>query len=438
VYTFLVYKDLKGLKGNMTFKPSKKEKTRLVAVSAFGCVLPIVLIVAFMGSMLFMPFSMLKAMVTGQSPFPTGGVTPGLGNNSFSIAPVGPGDNISVDGDIRVLGDKGQDWTNRSQAAFRLGQSKDKKAVAPLIMALNSDEHWTVRQNAAKSLDTLKAREAVPSLIKALESDDSVFVRSSAAKALGTLGDHRAMGPLKKALGDQGVVTTFKDGQNVDVKEVAVAAQEALNRLNTRQEKPVATTKAPLKARVTKEADTAVQAAQGLSGEESKKYRDLILTCDKALRIEPTDSLAYHNRAVAHFRLGQYQEAINDFTEAIKHNGKDATAYYNRAITYGMLGNHEKAIEDGIKAIELNPEDGSAYANRGVDYIAVGKYNEAVEDFSHAINLKAADASVYYARGVAYHKLGVKEQALEDFKHAAVKGYKKAREYLKVRGQSET
>jgi len=435
VYTFLVYKDLKVFKGRIPFHPTKKEKMRFVAASAFGLVMPVVFFFAFMGSMFFMPFSMLKAKVTGTSPFPMD-MEHGIGNPGLSVAPAGTNINVNVNDDIATLGDPSANWTKRSQAAFRLGQSKDNKAVDPLMMALNGDDHWMVRQNAVKSLQTLEARQAVPSLIRALESDKNVFVRSSAAKALGKLGDDSALDPLKKALNDQGVVTTFKDGQNVEVKEVAVAAQEALDRLNAKHKGAVASASPKVKDKPKKKVDSTAQAATGLSGTESKKYRDLIQTCEKALRFEPTDSLAYHNRAVAYFRLGQYQEAINDFTSALKHNDKDVTAYYNRAIAYGMLGDYEKAIEDGIKAIELNPEDASAYANRGVDYIAVGKFNEAVDDFSHAINMKAADASVYYARGVAYHKLGAKEQALEDFKHAAKKGYEKAREYLKARGQS--
>jgi tetratricopeptide (TPR) repeat protein len=424
----------------MTFQPTKKEKIRFVAASAFGFVMPVVLVFAFMGSVFLMPFSSLKAKVTGQSPFPMA-MEQGTGGSHFSVAPIGSDTKGNVGEDIRVLGDMGADWTKRSQAAFRLGQSKNKQAVAPLMTSLNSDAHWMVRQNAVKSLDSLKARQAVPSLIRVLESDKNVFVRSAAAKALGKLGDNSAVGPLKKALSDQGEVTTFKDGKNVEVKEVAVAAKAALTRLNARLKsasgapKPVASTRAKGKEKTKKVSKSSVQVATGLSGKETKRHRDMIETCTKALRLEPNDSLTYHNRAVAHFRLGHYQEAIEDFTEALKHNSGDATAYYNRAIAYGMVGDHEKAIEDGVKAIELNPEDGSVYANRGVDYIATGKFNEAVEDFDHAIALNTKDASVYYGRGVAYHKLGSKEKAMKDFKSAAKMGSKKAQEYLAAQGK---
>lgn len=343
VYTFLVYRDLKALKGEIPFHPTKKEKMQFVAVSAFGLVMPVVFVFAFMGSMFFMPFSILKAKVAGTSPFPTE-MRQDMGKGTFSISPVKTAVNVHVDDD----------------------------------------------------------------------------------------------GTLKKMPSDHAVVTTLKDSRNVEGNRIAIAVQEGMDGLDSMHKGAgmSADPKIKDKDKPKRKMASNAQAASGLSGTESKKYRDLIQTCEKALRIEPTDSLSYHNRAVAYFRLGQYEEAINDFTEALKNNDKDATAYYNRAIAHGMLGDYTKAIEDGIKAIELNPDDASAYANRGVDYIAVGRFEEAVSDFSHAINMNAADASVYYARGVAYHKLGAEEQAMEDFKHAAKKGYEKAREYLKARGQS--
>lgn len=435
IYSFLVYQDLKAQKDKMTFQSSKKEKISLLAASAFGFVLPVALIFAFMGSMVFMPFSMLKAKVTGQFPLPAE-IHQGMMSSGIAVAPRLPSSNMNVDEDISLLEDKTQDWTKRSQAAFRLGTSKSKRAIAPLIKALENDGQWMVRQNAIKSLGRLNARRAVPGLIHALESDKNVFVRSSAARILGELGDKKALEPLKKALNDQGVVSTFRDGKNEKVKEVAMAAQKALKKLHVRKEAP--SEPAPKTARAAsgvkhekkKGVQSGMERAAGLSGREAKKYREIIEACTKALRIQPKDSLTYHNRAVAHFRLGDYQQAINDFNKAISYDPKDATAYFNRAIAYGITGNHQRAIEDGLKAIELNPGDPDAYINLGIDCLSIGRLDDAVQDFTKAISLNARDASVYYARGVAYYKLGSRDKAISDFKNAAKKGSKKAQVYL--------
>lgn len=95
----------------------------------------------------------------------------------------------------------------RRDAAKALGEIGDKRAVTPLIKALKDNEYY-VRARVGKALKKIgdeKAVEplikAVDVLIKALESSDE-FVRSEATEALGEIGDERAIDPLIKVLDD--------------------------------------------------------------------------------------------------------------------------------------------------------------------------------------------------------------------------------------------
>lgn len=81
VYTFLVYQDLKASKGPMTFQPTKKEKIRFVAASAFGFVMPVVLVFAFMGSV-FNAFFLAQSESYGAIALPHGQGT-GHGRQPF-------------------------------------------------------------------------------------------------------------------------------------------------------------------------------------------------------------------------------------------------------------------------------------------------------------------------------------------------------------------
>ncbi len=452
IYTFLVYQDLRETRGDISFQPTRKEKATIIATGTFGYVMPVLLVFAFMGSMLLMPFSMLKAKMTGQSPFPIvaeeGKAQQGslMETTRVQIAPAVPSMTTNLKSHIQTLEDKSIDWTKRSQAAFNLGQSRDKNAIEPLVKALGNDQHWAVRQNAADSLTRLRAQQAVSPLIHALESDKNVFVRTAAAKALGKLGDRRAVEALKKALEDQETVTTLKDGKTVAVKEVAEAAREALklfavpeaqgSSVTASKGSPATEPRQGEKQGLTSgtEPSQDMKKAEGSGEKQAGELWQNIEACTKALKLQPKDPLAYHNRAVANFRLGNYQEAVDDFTSAIEFDPKNATAYYNRAIAYGSLGRHKQAIEDGMKAIELNPKEAKAYINRGIDYIVLGNCDLAVDDFNTAIELNAQDASAYYARGVAYHKLGAHKEALRDFKKAAELGDEHAQEYVKSQG----
>lgn len=74
----------------------------------------------------------------------------------------------------------------RRNAAIALGMIKDERAVKPLIAALN-DENPIVRRNAAKALGEIRANSAVEPLKSALK-DDSPIVRRNAALALKEIG----------------------------------------------------------------------------------------------------------------------------------------------------------------------------------------------------------------------------------------------------------
>ena len=90
----------------------------------------------------------------------------------------------------------------RGQAARALGQLKDARATAPLIVALGAPEA-EVRRWAASSLGRIGGDRAREELIRALTKDQDPTVRGWAALALARIGDPQASAPLIKALGDE-------------------------------------------------------------------------------------------------------------------------------------------------------------------------------------------------------------------------------------------
>lgn len=85
---------------------------------------------------------------------------------------------------------KDKSWGVREIAAEALGRTKDKRAVAPLIQALE-DNTYAVRVNAARALGKI-GEPAVAPLMQAL-NDERLVVREAAAEALGQIKDKRAV-----------------------------------------------------------------------------------------------------------------------------------------------------------------------------------------------------------------------------------------------------
>jgi len=90
------------------------------------------------------------------------------------------------------------DASVRVQAAVSLGETKDRRAVEPLLDALK-DANPGVRSAAATALGALNDARAVEPLIQAT-TDNNAVVRSAAAMALGEIKDPRAVEVWTNAL----------------------------------------------------------------------------------------------------------------------------------------------------------------------------------------------------------------------------------------------
>jgi Flp pilus assembly protein TadD len=362
VYTHLIYKNLKETRGASSWHPSRQEKITVVAAGAVGLALPVVMVFVFVGSMSLMPFSMLKASVTGTSHSPgvvqkTTGQPGGRAKTTFSVKAQAPATTPNVNQD-------------KSMSAEQI--QIQAKATAPA---------------AQETLKGVEPAKEVPQ-----------------------------QGPVNPSGPNPGVQPNGEAARAQETPATAIATAPST----------------PAKQEEKASAAAAAMPQIVLSGQETKEVRDIIETCNKAIQIQPSDSLAYHNRGVAQFKLGNYQEAIKDFTFAIQHNPQDGAAYYNRAIAYGLLGNHKEAIEDGVKAAQINPNNAGTYVNRGIDYMALGKLREAEADFTKAIECNPKDSAAYYARAVVNRRLGAEKKATADFIKASQLGSKKAKEYLKA------
>ena len=184
---------------------------------------------------------------------------------------------------------------------------------------------------------------------------------------------------------------------------------------------------------------------------EKEKYHEVISLCDEALKINSDLPKAYDFRGNAKYELGQYDEAIHDFSQVIKREPNDAGHYYDRSWAYWNMDNVEDAIIDISKALEIEPKNSlyyyekarfeywsgrykesiidmtkgielkpteNKYLIRGYCYLELEMYNEALENYNSAIDFDAECSVAYYRRGILYKKLEKLDLAEKDFKKA--------------------
>ncbi len=85
--------------------------------------------------------------------------------------------------------------------------------------------------------------------------------------------------------------------------------------------------------------------------------------------------------------MGQYKDAIVDYSQVLNIDSQNIHALHNRGISFERLAQYEDAIADFSEVIIKDPENANAYFNRGCCYDSVGELDLAIADYSIALEL---------------------------------------------------
>ena len=113
-------------------------------------------------------------------------------------------------------------------------------------------------------------------------------------------------------------------------------------------------------------------------------YNSAIENINKSIGLKKDCAIPYFFRGASYHALGDFDEAMLDYTKAIKLDNKMTDAYYNRAkITLSRKDienpDIEKAIKDLEKALELDNEFQNALYAMAAAYKKLGDYHKALE-----------------------------------------------------------
>jgi len=134
------------------------------------------------------------------------------------------------------------------------------------------------------------------------------------------------------------------------------------------------------------------------------------------LRRNKDDIWALSARGSAWDLLGEYDNAIKDFTECIRLE-PGAADYYNRGMCYGKKKEYEAAIKDLTEAIRLDPKQGDYYGERGTVYFNRKEYEKAIKDYTESIRLDPGSIN-YRNRADTYRENKEYDKALKDINEA--------------------
>lgn len=138
----------------------------------------------------------------------------------------------------------------------------------------------------------------------------------------------------------------------------------------------------------------------------------------EALRLQQDYYAAYVIRGSIFHEQKKYDLAIQDFNQAIKLRPNFFVGYYNRARAFHAKRLAGLAMRDYDEAIRLRPDVAAIYSDRGALYADLGRYERAIQDYDQAIRLNPKEATTFSNRGNSYRSLGQYDRSLSDYNEA--------------------
>lgn len=157
---------------------------------------------------------------------------------------------------------------------------------------------------------------------------------------------------------------------------------------------------------------------------------ETIHACNLSIRAVPDRVAPYILRGRAHYRLGNFDQALADFDHALTLDGKLAEIYVNRGLVFHACGDSHEALADFNLAIFYDPRQALAYNNRGLVTETLGNLVGAIADYSKAIQINPNIAVAYNNRGGARFDRGDLRGAIADFQRYVALG---GSDHLRIR-----
>lgn len=179
-------------------------------------------------------------------------------------------------------------------------------------------------------------------------------------------------------------------------------------------------------------------------------YKDALASYDKAIKINPDNSVYWDGKAalLASLSIKQknpaylndsvhaYNKAIELYNKSINKNPTDFNLYYYRGLALSskafllqskinIAQNKENAtacLEEAIRsynqAVEINPKYLTAWKNIGIDLYLLGRYNESLKAYDKALEIDQNYGLAWYNKGLALHKLGKYNESIQAYDKA--------------------
>ena len=127
---------------------------------------------------------------------------------------------------------------------------------------------------------------------------------------------------------------------------------------------------------------------------------------EKAIAIYPQYHDAYGELGLAFYRLGQKEQALENYSKSLQYKPNNANVYSNMGIIYFERNNWTKAQEVYEKAVQINPRFVDARRNLGSVFAQKKEFQKAITQFKEALKYDPKNKTIHQYLGFVYRDMG--------------------------------
>jgi tetratricopeptide (TPR) repeat protein len=150
---------------------------------------------------------------------------------------------------------------------------------------------------------------------------------------------------------------------------------------------------------------------------DARAYIPAISRLRRVIELDPNMMRAYNNLGLCYDSLGQFDEAIQNFTRAIELNRRkeqpSAWPPLNLAVSLISLNRLDEAVARLHEALSYNPKFPQAHYQLGLVLEKERKFEEAIAPLQRAIELDPLYPEPHYILGRIYQRQRKREEAQE-------------------------
>ncbi|MBC8283407.1 MAG: tetratricopeptide repeat protein [Nitrospinae bacterium] len=154
----------------------------------------------------------------------------------------------------------------------------------------------------------------------------------------------------------------------------------------------------------------------GQAHDKLGNYDQAIEEFQQALKINPNYFFGLNNLGNIYGKQRKYEEAIPYFKKALDQKSDYSPAHYNIARAYHLIGKRQEAIEAYRKAIQYNPYFEQAFYNLAYLAMELSSFDEAIENFNKFLKMQPNHSRAHFGLGNAMMMKGQLDLAMQEYR----------------------